>query len=150
MDPKQSHLPPSQPSCIINAASAMGRSQKVHYSREEPSLTRSSNPSSCKIDDREPLQSRGLLQEVIRSLNILGESIKLLITHCTRFSDFGHNSTFMPDRFNDVPGTSFALGANEGGAFRYASKGLTEVLASTNEGHLEGVLVDMVLAPDKC
>ena len=53
----------------------------------------------------------------------------------------------MTDRLNDIPGTSFALGANEGGAFRNASKGLTEISTPTNEGNLEGVFVDVMLAP---
>lgn len=56
----------------------------------------------------------------------------------------------MTDRLNDVPRASFALGANESGAFRDASKGFTKVLATTNEWHLKVVLVDMVLAPKKC
>jgi hypothetical protein len=78
---KRGHLPPSQPSCIINAASAIGKRQVAQYSREGSSVTWSSNPSSSKVDDREPLQSRGLLQEVIRGLNLLGEGIELLVTH---------------------------------------------------------------------
>jgi hypothetical protein len=56
----------------------------------------------------------------------------------------------MTDRLDDIPRTSFALGANEGGAFRDASKGLTKVLAPTNEGYFEGVFVDVVLAPKVC
>jgi len=83
-------------------------------------------------------------------LNILRKGIELLVAHCTRFSDLGHDGTFMADRLNDISRTSFALGTHEGGAFRDASKSLTKVLAPTNEGHFEGVLVDVVLAPKKC
>ena len=56
----------------------------------------------------------------------------------------------MTDRLNDIPRASFALGAHESGAFRDAPKRLTEVLATTNKGHFEGVFVDMVLTPKKC
>jgi len=147
---KRGRLPPSQPSCIINAASAIGKHQGTQYSQKESDGTWSGDPSSGKIDDREPLQSRGFLQEMIRGLDILRKGIELLVVHCTRFSDLGHDGTFMADRLNDIPRTSFALGAHEGGAFRDAPKGLTKVLAPTNEGHLKGVFVDVVLAPKKC
>ncbi len=56
----------------------------------------------------------------------------------------------MTDRLNDIPRASFALGANESGAFRDASKGLTKIPATTDEGHLKIVFVDMVLAPKNC
>lgn len=56
----------------------------------------------------------------------------------------------MTDRLNDIPRTGFALGANEGGAFRDAAKGLTKVLAPTDEGYLKVVLVDVVLGSKKC
>lgn len=125
----------------------MGRSQGAHYSQEGSKLTWSSNPSSSKVDDGEPLQSCGLLQEMVRGLDLLGEGIELLVTHCTCFSDFSHDGTFMTDRLDDIPSTSFALGTNEGGAFRDASKGLTKVPAPTNEGNLKGLFIDVMLAP---
>lgn len=86
---------------------------------------------------------------MVRRLNLLGEGIELLVTHCTCFSDIGHDGTFVTDRLDDIPRTSFALGANEGGAFRDASKGFTEIPAPTDKGHLVGVLVDVVLVPEE-
>lgn len=83
-------------------------------------------------------------------MNLLGEGIELLVTHRTCFSDLGHDGTFVADRLYDVPRTSFALGANEGGALRDPSKGLTEILAPTNEGDFKWVFVDVVLAPKVC
>jgi hypothetical protein len=48
------------------------------------------------------------------------------------------------DRLDDVAGAGLALGADHRGALGDPAQSLAEVGGPTHEGHLEGVLVDVV------
>ena len=58
--------------------------------------------------------------------------------------DAGQDGADVAHRLDDVAGAGLALGAHHGGALVDAPERLAEVAAAAHEGHLEGVLVDVV------
>ncbi len=61
-----------------------------------------------------------------------------------RRSDASVHGPDVAHRLDDVTGAGLTLGAHHGGALVDAPEGLAEVPGAADEGHLEGVLVDVV------
>lgn len=107
--------------------------------------TRSRNPPRGKVDHGQPLEPRGLLDEMERRLYVLGERVQLLLVHDARLADLAVDRAFMAHGLDDVARARLALGADERRALGDAPQGLAEVARAAHEGHFEGVLVDVVL-----
>lgn len=107
--------------------------------------TRSGDTARSKVNDGQPLQPRGLLEEMERRLQVLRVGVQLLLAHHARLADLAHDSALVADRLDDVTRASLALSADEGGALGDTAQGLAQVACTADERHLERVLVDVVL-----
>jgi hypothetical protein len=99
---------------------------------------------SRKVDYWEPLQARGLFEQMEWRLDILGVRVQLLLRHYARLADLTCDSTLMTHRLHNVTRTSFPLGADESSPLGYASEGLAEVARTADKWHLECVFIDVV------
>lgn len=114
--------------------------------RKQFSLRTWSGDATCgEVDHREMFQARRLLEQVERCLDLLGVRVQLVLRHHARPAYLTSDGTLVAYCLHDVTGARFSLGANESRALRYASQSLAEVACTANEGHLERVLVDVVL-----
>lgn len=140
------HVPPSHPSCIIKAASAItGTQVRRHNARSDKLHTRSGDTARSKVNDGQPLQPRGLLEEMERRLQVLRVGVQLFLAHDACLADLAHDSALVADCLDDVACAGLALSADEGGALGDTAQGLAEVACTADERHLERVLVDVVL-----
>lgn len=107
--------------------------------------TRGSNPSSSEADHRQALQSCGLLEQMERSLDLLGVKVEFLLVHDTCAAYLTHDGARMADGLNHVARAGLTLGADERCTFGNAAQGLAEVTRTTHERYLEPMLVDVML-----
>lgn len=110
----------------------------------ESSIGGGGNTTSGEVDDGKTAELGGLLEKLIGSLEVLGVSVELLISHGRGTTDLGVDSADVADGLDDVAGTSLTLGADHGSTLVDAAEGLTEVLGTADVGDLEVVLVDVV------
>jgi hypothetical protein len=61
-----------------------------------------------------------------------------------RGADLGSDGAHVANRFDDVAGAGFTLGADHGGAFGDTAEGFAEVAAAADEGDAEGVFFNVV------
>jgi hypothetical protein len=80
-----------------------------------------------------------------RSANLFGKRIELLLVHDARPSNLTLDGSCVPDRLHYIPRASFTFGSDECRPFRDAPQGLAQVPRTTYKGHLERMLVDVVL-----
>ena len=108
------------------------------------SIGRGGNTTSSKVDNGKTSQLGGLLEQVVRSLDLLGIGEELVVIHQLSPADLGLDGTAVTDSLDNVTGTGLTLGADHGSTLVDATKSLTEVLATADEGDLVVVLVDVV------
>jgi len=101
--------------------------------------------TGSEIDDGKSLQTCRLFEQVERRLDFLGVRIQLFVRHHTCFAYLACDGTLVAHGLHDVSGSGFPLGTDEGRALRYTSQSFAEVAGTTDEWHLERVLVDVVL-----
>jgi hypothetical protein len=108
------------------------------------SIGRGGNTTSSKVDNGKTSQLGSLLEQVVRSLDLLGIGEELIVIHQLSLADLRLDSAAVTDSLDNVTGTGLTLGADHGSTLVDATKSLTEVLAAADEGDLVVVLVDMV------
>lgn len=74
-------------------------------------------------------------------LDVFREAVQLFVVHRPDTADVRHDRSLMTDGFDDISCACFALGANEGRAFRDASQRFAKVFRAADERDLERVLV---------
>ena len=79
--------------------------------------TRSGKTASGEVYNRQTLETRSLLEQVERRLDLLGVDVELLLAHDTALADLAHDGALVPYGLDDVAGASLALGPDERGAF---------------------------------
>ena len=79
-----------------------------------------------------------------RRLDLLCVHVQFFLGHHARIADLAGNGALVAHCLHDVTGASFPLGADESRALGYAPESLAEVARTTNEWHLERVLVNVV------
>src|SRR3954449_1284944 len=92
----------------------------------------------------QPSRLGHLADDLHRSSKLLGLGSQLLAPQGPEPLDAADDSTEVTDGLDNVAGTRLALGADHRGSLADPAERLAEVGRATNEGHLEGMLVDVV------
>src|SRR6266536_73550 len=111
----------------------------------ECGIGRGRDPAGREVDHRQPAQLLALGEQVDRRAQLLGLAHQLGVPEAVEAADAVVDRAHVADRLDHVAGARLALGADHGGALRDPAQGLAEVAAAADEGHLELVLVDVVL-----
>lgn len=80
-----------------------------------------------------------------RRLEVLRKRVQLLVIHGTGSADVRHDRSLVANSLDNVAGTGLAFRTNECRSFGYPPERLAKVLRSADKGHLERMLVDVVL-----
>ena len=108
-------------------------------------LTRRGDPACREADDRQALETRSLLEQVVRRADLLRVRVHLLFAHHARLSDLAHDRALVANCLYDVACASLTLCTDEGRTLGDSAKSLAQVACTADERHLERVLVDVVL-----
>lgn len=79
-----------------------------------------------------------------RRLDILGVGVQLFFAHDARLPDLAHYSALVANSFDDVARAGFTFCTDKGGAFGYATEGLSKVTCAADKRNFECVLVNVV------
>jgi hypothetical protein len=126
---------PSQPSCIISAASA-AKAISDGGTDIRQSRTGRRDPTGGEVDDREALQARHLLEEVERRLDVLRVRVQLLLVHAHHAAHGRGHVALVAHGLDDVARAGLALCADHRRALGDAAQRLPEVAAPAHERHL--------------
>ena len=119
---------PSMPSCIMRAASAGV-----------------ATPPAAKFTTGRAPSPGDLSHELIGNLHLLGLVEKLILIHGRETLDVSLDTASVSDGLDHVASAGLALCAEHGGTLGNAAKSLSQVTATTHEGDLELVLVNVKL-----
>lgn len=81
----------------------------------EGSVSGGGDTTGGERDDGETLEAGSLLEEVVGSLDLLGEGVELVVRHGGGAADVGHDGALVLDGLDDVAGAGLTLGADHAG-----------------------------------
>lgn len=116
--------------------------------RHEGGVSRGGDPTSDEVDDHELAQLLGLHDKIVGGGKSLGEGKYFVIVHVAEGADIIHDGANVEHGLNDVFGARLAFGTDHGRTFTDATEGVVQIATTTDKGHLEVVLVDVVLEVD--
>ncbi len=105
----------------------------------------SGDATGAEVGNRQPAQKVRLPDHLKRSLHLLCEHIKFVLTGSVYLANLSHDRPHVPDGFHDVSGTCFALGTNHRSTLGATAQRFSQVSGSANERNRKGVLIDVVL-----
>ena len=85
-----------------------------------------------------------ILHQVVRSLQLLGSLIKLILAHRNQAADFALHHTHVGNSLNHITRSWLTLGTDHGSALSDTAKCLAQVLGATNEWYIKLSLVDVI------
>src|SRR4051812_47842681 len=83
----------------------------------EGCIGRSADPARDEVDDGELATGRDVLDELVRSAEVLGGDEQLVLAHRTKTADLGEHVAQLTNRLHDVAGPCLALGPHHRGTF---------------------------------
>mmetsp|Transcript_9999 Transcript_9999/g.30690 ORF Transcript_9999/g.30690 Transcript_9999/m.30690 type:complete len:344 (-) Transcript_9999:7-1038(-) len=120
---------------------------KLH---EQGGISGGGNTAGGKVDNGESSNLGCLLEQMERSLNLLGVGVELVLVHRLDELYLAHESARVANGLDDVAGTGLSLGADHCRAFGDAAQSLTQIAAATDKRDGEVVLVGVVVLVGHC
>mmetsp|Transcript_81372 Transcript_81372/g.178903 ORF Transcript_81372/g.178903 Transcript_81372/m.178903 type:complete len:347 (+) Transcript_81372:290-1330(+) len=111
---------------------------------EHANVGRGGQTTGCEGDDRQAAGRANLFDELDADALLLRVDEDLIVAHGLEAVDLREDSARVSDSVHDVAGACVSLKADHSSTLRDASKGLTKVLSTADEGDGEAALVDVV------
>src|SRR3954471_17144248 len=112
---------------------------ELHHER---CIGRSADPARDEVDDRQLAIGRDILDQLVRSAEVLGGDEQLVLAHRTQAADLGEHVAQLANGLDDVAGARLALGPHHRGTFVDPAQRFAQVPAAAHDAALDAVLRD--------
>mmetsp|Transcript_27271 Transcript_27271/g.37610 ORF Transcript_27271/g.37610 Transcript_27271/m.37610 type:complete len:271 (+) Transcript_27271:255-1067(+) len=110
----------------------------------EGGISRSRHTAGGEVHNRKTAQVPGLADQLKRCADLLGKHINLVFIHGLQLPNTPLHCPDMAHSLHHIASSCLTLGADHGRALCNPSKGLTQVSATAQHGHVKVVLVDVM------
>jgi len=115
---------------------------ELHHQRR---VRRRGDAAGREVGHRQLLVLGDPRDQLVRHAQLDGLALQQRALEALQRADARHQRAHVAHGLDDVAGAGFALGADHGGAFGYATERFTQVTTATDERNLELVLVDVIV-----